>query len=106
MGGACTSDRGVPSATQDGASRPASHDRGDHLAARQRGEVAPDPGGTGPVVDGGADLRPLVAAGRLGAIAGGGAAAWRRRGRGGGARRDQHAGPPQGRRVGPKGGGG
>src|SRR3982750_2852877 len=104
MGGACTSDRGVPSATQDGASRPAPHDRGDHRAARQRREGAPDPGGTGPVVDGGADLRPLVAAGRLGAIAGGGAAAWRRRGRNGVPRRHQYPSPPQGRRCGQKGG--
>src|SRR3954462_8585015 len=104
MGGAGTSDRGVPSATQDGASRPASHDRGDHLAARQRREVAPDPGGTGPVVDGGADLRPLVAAGRLGAIAGGGAAGGRGRGRGGVPRRHQCPSPPQGRRSGQEGG--
>src|SRR3954463_15518702 len=104
MGGARTTDRGVPPAVQDRPSRPASHDRGDHLAARQRREMAPDPGRTGPVVDGGADLQPVVAPGRLGAVAGGGAAAWRGRGPGGGPRRHQHPGAPQGRRRGQKGG--
>src|SRR3954452_21263113 len=64
VGGACAADRGVPAAVQDRPSRPASHDRGDHLAARQRREMAPDPGRTGPVVDGGADLQPLVPPGR------------------------------------------
>src|SRR3954464_2762236 len=104
MGGAGAAHRGVPSAAQDGASRPASHHRGDHLAARQRREVAPDPGRVGALVDGGADLQPLVAAGRLGAIAGGGAAAWRGRGRDGFPRRHQHPSAPQGRRGGEKGG--
>src|SRR5215211_7383240 len=49
-----------------------------------RREMAPDPGRTGSVVDGGADLQPVVAPGRLGAAAGGGAAAWRDGGRDGG----------------------
>src|SRR5215210_3841042 len=57
-----------------------------------------------PVVDGGADLQPVVAPGRLGAAAGGGAAAWRGRGRDGVPRRHQHPGAPQGRRRGQKGG--
>src|SRR3954463_14400118 len=104
MGGARTTDRGVPPAVQDRPSRPASHDRGDHLAARQRREMAPDPGRTGPVVDGGANLQPVVAPGRLGAVAGGGAAAWRDRGRDGVPRWHQHPGAPQGRRRGQKGG--
>src|SRR5918997_670798 len=49
-------------------------------------------------------LAPLVAAGRLGAIAGGGATAWRGRGRDGVPRRHQYPGAPQGRRRGEKGG--
>src|SRR4029453_5866270 len=93
-----------PPAGQDRPPRPASHDRGDHLAARQRREMAPDPGRIGPVVDGGADLPPVVAPGRLGAAAGGGAAAWRDRGRDGVSRRHQHPGAPQGRGRGQKGG--
>src|ERR671933_2619817 len=104
MGCAGAAHRGVPSAAQDGASRPASHHRGDHLAARQRREVASDPGRVGALVDGGADLQPLVAAGRLGAVAGVGTAAGRGRGRDGFPRRHQHPGAPQGRRRGEKGG--
>ena len=37
MGGAGAADRGVPPAAQDGASRPAPHHRGDHLARRSSG---------------------------------------------------------------------
>src|SRR3712207_4058426 len=66
--------------------------------------MAPDPGRTGPVVEGGADLQPVVTPGRLGAAAGGGAAAWRDGGRDGVPRRHRHPGAPQGRGRGQKGG--
>src|SRR3954468_6646306 len=56
------------------------------------------------MVDGGADLRPVVAPWRLGAAAGSGAAAGRDRGRDGVPRRNQHPVAPQGRRRGQKGG--
>src|SRR5215216_6529693 len=39
MGGTGAADRGVPPAAQDGASRPAPHHRGDHLARRSSGEA-------------------------------------------------------------------
>ena len=63
MVGVGAADRGLPTGGQDGAVASAAEDGSDHLSACERGEVAVDPGGAGSVVDGGADVYPLVAVG-------------------------------------------
>src|SRR5215212_10779330 len=75
MGRAGAADRAVPPAPQDGARRPPTHHRGDHLAARQRREMAQHSAASGSVVDGGTDLQPLEPPWCVGASAGTGATA-------------------------------
>ena len=95
MGGAGATRGGVPAEGEDPAAGPAPDDRGDRLAARERGALAGDPGGTRPVVAGGAALHPVGQARGMGAAARGGARG-RRRARHGVPGRDEHQGAPEG----------
>src|SRR5215216_3027264 len=69
MGGAGAADRGLSAGGQGSAPAPAADDQRDHLAPRQRGEMALPARSAGTLVDGSPDLHPLVAAGRVGAPA-------------------------------------
>src|SRR4051812_50224514 len=72
VGGAGAAPGGVPAEGEDPAAGPAPDDRGDRLAARERGALAGDPGGTRPVVAGGAALHPGGQARGMGGAARGG----------------------------------
>ena len=93
----------MPAEGQDPAAGAAAHDRGDRLAARERGTLARDPGRARAVVARRPALHPLEQARRLGAAARGGARA-RRRARHGRPRRHHHPGARQGRGRAQKGG--
>src|SRR5215213_11831495 len=97
MGGARAPDRGLPAARQGAAAPPAPDDRRDPVAACQRRQVACGPGRIRAVVDGGADLHPLVSSWRVGAAAGPGPGA-RRQARHDLPRRHQRPRPPEGGR--------
>src|SRR3954469_22300100 len=94
----------MPPAAQDRAQEPPPHHRGDHLAARERREVAQPSAPSGTVVDGGADLHPLEPPWRVGASAGAGAAAQGDQAGDGVPRRHHDPGPPESRWCGQKGG--
>jgi transposase len=103
VGGAGAADRGVSAEGQDAAARPTADGGGDHLAARERREVAGRAGRARAVVAGRAALHPLGQARRVAAAARSRAGAGRRA-RHGIPRRDLDQGAPQGRGCAQKGG--